>query len=203
MIKIRARTSDDKEYRKSIILDTARHLFLSNSQSLPSVSEIVKECKLSKGSIYNYFNTKEEIFLEILIEEYRKWFYELSEVPISRLNYKDDLFKGVLQNQLLLELSCISQTIIEKNIKKEKLIDFKNFLGSHLEILSQKLSFILPYRDKEICEKLVLSFSILTGLYQSAQISNQIHYLKDDVKYSFLFPAFEETVEEVLKTIWI
>ena len=51
---------------KEHILITAFSLFLQKSFKEVTMKEIVKETGLSKGAFYHYFESKEQLFLELL-----------------------------------------------------------------------------------------------------------------------------------------
>jgi len=189
MGNIRARTQVDKNYKRSLIVDTARQLYLNDTNSLPSVSLIANECKIAKGSIYNYFRTKEEIFLDILLDEYKKWFYDVSTLKFKQDDIHRLLYKDFLRNQLLLEIASISRSKLEKNIKREKLIMFKEFKDNHIEILSEKIAKDSLLTKNQVITKLMQSFSVIIGFYQTTQ-------------YDAKFQDFEDSVSDVLFKIW-
>lgn len=58
-------SSQVMESRKNHITDSAFKLFSEKGFSNTSMDDIVKKSGVSKGGIYNYFQSKEEIFLEI------------------------------------------------------------------------------------------------------------------------------------------
>lgn len=53
------------EIRKAHIIKSAFNVFSRKGYALTSMDDIVKEASVSKGGIYHYFKSKEEIFLEI------------------------------------------------------------------------------------------------------------------------------------------
>gem|GEM_PF-646725 len=54
--------------RKKRIIDAAFDLFSELGYSQVSVNDIVRRADISKGGFYTYFNSKQEIFYEILME---------------------------------------------------------------------------------------------------------------------------------------
>lgn len=67
------RISDEaKEERRITILDAALECFSTKGYYASTVDDIVKYAKLSKGSVYNYFSSKEDIFISILQHESKK-----------------------------------------------------------------------------------------------------------------------------------
>ena len=66
--------------RPAEIVAACRKLYETMSFHEITLKEISKETSLSRPSIYNYFQTKEEIFLAILEEEYRLWGDDLEKI---------------------------------------------------------------------------------------------------------------------------
>ncbi|MFW5656018.1 MAG: TetR/AcrR family transcriptional regulator [Bacteroidota bacterium] len=64
------RTKEQYEFirqeKKELILNTALKLFAEKGYESTSISTIAREAKISKGLIYNYFESKEALLLEIL-----------------------------------------------------------------------------------------------------------------------------------------
>ncbi|BDD03460.1 TetR/AcrR family transcriptional regulator [Aureibacter tunicatorum] len=55
-----------KTERKKAILEAALRLFSVKGYDSSSVSEIAKEAGISKGSVYNYYESKEDILMEVM-----------------------------------------------------------------------------------------------------------------------------------------
>src|SRR5215213_9635624 len=70
----RAVREDQKERRRGEILDVAWRLFRGRSYGEITVSEVAREAGLAKGTVYLYFETKEEMFLSALERQLVAWF---------------------------------------------------------------------------------------------------------------------------------
>ncbi len=55
-----------KEVRKASILDAALHMFAEEGYYSASISKIAKRAGVSKGLMYNYFESKEELLKDLL-----------------------------------------------------------------------------------------------------------------------------------------
>lgn len=55
------------------MLEVARNLFIKNGYNATTTGDIVKYSGSSKGTLYYHFETKENLFLEILNIEEEKW----------------------------------------------------------------------------------------------------------------------------------
>lgn len=57
---------DIRKQKRELILDSALELFAENGFHATSISQIAKKAEISKGLIYNYFESKNEILSEII-----------------------------------------------------------------------------------------------------------------------------------------
>ena len=67
------RRGKEKDGRRKLILKSARSLFLEKGFNNVTVDEIAKISELGKGSIYLYFNSKEEIYAQVLLNDIEKF----------------------------------------------------------------------------------------------------------------------------------
>ncbi len=61
------------EKRKQLILDCAKKLFAKQGFYRTQISDIVREINIARGTVYQYFANKEEIFICLLEDTYSKW----------------------------------------------------------------------------------------------------------------------------------
>ena len=77
--------------RKEEIVKACEQLYQTMSFREINLKEIGKVTSFTRTSIYNYFQTKEEIFLELLKREYELWIDELSKFfPDMELKEQQD-----------------------------------------------------------------------------------------------------------------
>lgn len=72
MIIIPKISEENRKAKIEFITNTALKIFSEKGFSLTTMDDIVSACKMSKGGIYNYFKSKEEIFLAIAEERFNK-----------------------------------------------------------------------------------------------------------------------------------
>ena len=107
-----------------------------------TIKEIANYTSFTRPSIYNYFETKEEIFLAILQNEYELWVEELESVMKNNNSLtKKEVAKALalsLENRaLLLKLMSMNHYDMEANSRMERLIDFKKAYGASLSAVSR------------------------------------------------------------------
>ena len=96
------RREREREQRRKTILKSARKLFFKQGYNPVTVSNIAKKAELSKGAIYLYFSSKEEICAQILLDDIERFHGEVlpifeggssaSEVLIGFANIYVDFF---------------------------------------------------------------------------------------------------------------
>jgi len=72
-VGLEERRKREKENRKNAILKAARKLFFDKGFRNVTVESIAKKAELSKGSVYLYFKSKEEIYTQILLGDIDKF----------------------------------------------------------------------------------------------------------------------------------
>ena len=70
---------------KNVILQVAHDIFLKKGNKKTNISEIATNAKIAAGTFYNYFDSKESLFLEIYVQENERVRNDL----ISNLNLND------------------------------------------------------------------------------------------------------------------
>jgi len=69
---VAARRQREKEERRAAILQAAEKVFASKGVALATMDDIAHEAELSKGTLYLYFDSKDELFLEIAVRAVRE-----------------------------------------------------------------------------------------------------------------------------------
>lgn len=78
------RRKRERENRKTAILKSARRLFFEKGFKTVTVESIARKAELSKGSIYLHYNSKEEIYAQILLNDIDKFHDRISDLLTDR-----------------------------------------------------------------------------------------------------------------------
>ncbi|MGX7204792.1 TetR/AcrR family transcriptional regulator [Enterococcus pingfangensis] len=70
---------------KNVILQVAHDIFFKKGYKKTNISEIATKAKIAAGTFYNYFDSKESLFLEVYVQENERVRNDL----ISNLNLND------------------------------------------------------------------------------------------------------------------
>ena len=128
--------------RENEIIDACKKLYRTMSFKEITIKEIGKTTSFTRTSIYNYFQTKEEIFLALLQREYEHWNIDLrsalrKKTSMSRMDFAILLAETLSKRELMLKLLSMNMYDIEENSSIEKLIDFKQVYGESLNLTAE------------------------------------------------------------------
>ena len=76
--------------RKEEIISACEKLYKTKSFKEITIKEIGNIISFSRTSIYNYYETKEEIFLAILTKEYEEWISDLNKIIETKEQLNND-----------------------------------------------------------------------------------------------------------------
>lgn len=130
--------------RREEIINACKQLYKTMSFKEITIKEIANYTSFTRPSIYNYFETKEEIFLAILEQEYRLWVEELEKVcdeseKLTKEQVAKVLASSLENRALLLKLMSMNHYDMEANSRMERLIDFKKAYGASLTAVEKML----------------------------------------------------------------
>ncbi len=91
--KVKIRRRMQPEERKRQILDSAIKLFATGGYYQTQISDIQEASDIARGTIYQYFESKDDIFTAILEDLFLKWKRALSDTPGQNSEEYNDGFK--------------------------------------------------------------------------------------------------------------
>jgi AcrR family transcriptional regulator len=72
-------SEQEKKIRREYLLSKGRELFVTYGVRKTSVDDIIMAAKMAKGTFYQYFESKEVFFLEILVQFHSEWFQKAED----------------------------------------------------------------------------------------------------------------------------
>lgn len=130
--RTRAVSESAKRQRRTDLLRVAERLFSSRDYKDVSMNDIANGAALAKGTLYLYFDTKEELFLELVSEGMQAWFNEVRELPEDTTQRTEDLAAAIastLSNRpTLIRLLALLHILLEQNTCAPSLKLFKQRL---------------------------------------------------------------------------
>ncbi|MEN6465609.1 MAG: TetR/AcrR family transcriptional regulator [Syntrophaceae bacterium] len=91
------RRKKERLARRNQILKAARKLFFDKGFKPITIDHIARKAELSKGAVYLYFNSKEEIYIQILLADINK-FNQKVNIPLNTQLTASALLKEFCMN---------------------------------------------------------------------------------------------------------
>lgn len=162
--------------RQQEIIEACKQLYREKNFKDITLKEIGSITSLSRPSIYNYFETKEEIFLAILKEEYKLWCEALSKILEGNEKLSSDEFaakiaKSLEERELLLKLMSMNNYDMEENSRPQKLAEFKHFYGMSLGLMDKCLEKFTDFSEQKRQELIYIFLPFVYGLYPYSRVT--------------------------------
>lgn len=174
--------------RKEEILVACDQLYNLYGYEGINLKAISKSTTFTRTLIYKYYNTKEEIMLDLLLREVSLWTSSLSTTinttsRMTKEQYSNFLTNSLESHQKMLHLFAILFTILEKNSSVEKLTEFRIKLGKSLStsVLGiDKFFPSAPEREKRLFGSSFFAF--ILGLYPMCHFSEKQHESGNEIE---------------------
>ena len=196
------------DLRKEEIINACEKLYENNSFKDITIKSIGEETTFSRTSIYNYFQTKEEIFLALLKREYERWIDDLNEMyeqnsEMTKEVFADKLANTVAKRNNLLKLLSMNMYDMEENSRMEELIEFKRAYGNAIKMVRKCVDkFFGKMSDEEKEEFVFLFFPLMYGIYPYAKVTEkQMQAMETaDVPFKYL-SIYDITYKGIIKLL--
>lgn len=206
--KKRAISDSAKEIRRNTILEAAETLILKDDFKNITITRIAEESNLAHGTVFLYFKSKEELFLDLTIQNLERWFCatteRLNKLCLSKKSKSEqisiiiEILVSSFDNSSLLRLLPILDDTLEHNITTDKAFSFKSFLKQNMESMGTNIErvFSIPddFNGAQILHHL---FICLIGTYKVSHPSTTV---KKVIQNSSL-QMFDIDFKVTLKTI--
>ena len=195
--------------RKEEIINACEKLYQTMSFKDITLKEIGKETSFSRTSIYNYYQTKEEIFLALLKRECDSWITQLNDVTELKDTMSDDEIADVLARTLdehkqLLKIMSMNHYDLEENSRMEQLVEYKVSYGNALKAVMAMLAKFRKDMDIEKRQEFVYSFfPFMFGIYPYTVVTEKqkeaMKLAGVDYTYSSLYDLTFVAAKRMLK----
>ena len=194
--------------RKDEIINACEELYRIKSFKEITLKDISEKTTFSRPSIYNYFQTKEEIFLALLKREYERWLKDLEDIYIKnekleKAEFAKKIAKTIEKREQLLKLLSMNLYDMEANSRMEQLVDFKRSYGESLKSIKKLLDKFFKNMKEEEKEKFIFSFfPLMYGIYPyTCATDKQKEAMKNaEVPFKF-FSIYEMVYESIIKLL--
>lgn len=196
--------------RKEEIINACASLYESMSFKEITLKEIGKATSFTRTSIYNYFQTKEEIFLALLQREYELWIDQLKQIQaehekMTRLEFADALAKSLEKRKNLLKIMSMNHYDMEEHSRIERLVEFKIAYGQSLaEIRNCLDKFFLDMTITDKQDFIFSFFPFMLGIYPYTVVTEKQRKAMSLAKVNYVYMSiYEITFTEVKKLLGV
>jgi AcrR family transcriptional regulator len=201
----RARQPRQIEQRQEAILQAALVLFQKKGLENVTLADIAETVGTVKSNIYRYFDSREHIYLRVLQRQASEW--EKRVMPaLEALKRKgtaakvaEVLTRSFIQSVEYSTLITVINTVLEKALSPELVIDFRAAFFERRKRLAQALAAALPGVDHEEIFPLTLHiFTHVAGLWPLCHPSSESEKLLRDPAKAHLNLNFETEMTQFL-----
>lgn len=190
--------------RKEEIIQACAKLNETMSFKEITIKEIGAATSFTRTAIYNYFETKEEIFLALLQREYELWVEAMAAAmeqkeTMTRDDVAQALARTLTDRPRLLRLLSMNLYDMEANSRPERLAEFKEAFGASLKTVERMLEKFVPEMDTSARQRFLYAFfPFIYGIYPYTTVTEKqqiameqagipyVYQSAFDLTYSFL-----------------
>ena len=190
--------------RQQEIISACEELYETMEYEDISIKEIAKSTSICRSNIYNYYQTKDEIFLDILEKDYLAWTDDIRErmsreEQPGREAYCRNIADTAALRPRLLKLMSVHYIAIEKNCSLEKLTAFKRELLPFRDMMRDALGKYFPNASEERKEHFLLALlSLMQGLYSMTNLTEKQLEAMKRANPDYVQPDFEKNFCQAL-----
>ena len=193
--------------RKEEIISACAKLYETMSFKDITIKEIGNITSFTRTSIYNYFETKEEIFLALFQKEYELWVDDLNKLINNNERLDDEKVISLFAHSLaerntLLKLLSMNHYDMEQNSRLENLISFKKAYGASLNAVNEYLKKFRPdMSDKDIDMFIYTFFPFMFGIYPYTIVTEKQEKAMNEAGVKFSKYSVYEIIYNCVKNI--
>ena len=181
----RARTKEQIASRKEEIIAVFDEIYREKGYEAVHFKAVSKMTSVSRSSIYKYYKTREEVFLDLLRRDFAKWTEELKSCfdktpKMTKKKFCGFLADSILKHEKYFELLSVYMPNIEKKSSIEKFTAYKQDVWSFRNVLIEGLGKYFPNASDERKEMSYVFLKVVVhGVYSLTHLSDmQIQAMK-------------------------
>jgi AcrR family transcriptional regulator len=157
----RARRPEQKRQRREAILAAARELATERPVREVSLGDIARRVGLAKSNLLRYYDSREEIFLRLLLREWDGW----NAACAARLapDVAGAIAQTLGERPLFCDLTSEMSAVLERNVTADTAREFKAAALDRVDALGVSVHEQLPALTSAQARETVAAALIMTG----------------------------------------
>ena len=194
--------------RKDEIVNACEQLYKTMSFKDITLKEIGSVTSFTRTSIYNYFQTKEEIFLALYEREYDRWNADLQSIlngnsSLTKEQFAEKIASSIAKREQLLKLLSMNNYDMEANSRPEHLVSFKVAYGESIKNMNRLLNKFCPgMSEQDIKSFIYVFFPFMFGIYPYTSVTEKQREAMENAEVDFVYQnIFDITKNCILRLI--
>ena len=195
---MRKGTPEEIARKREEIVDACEQLYQTTSFKEITLKEISKITSFSRPTIYNYFETKEEIFLALFKREYDRWNEDLQSINeenerLTKAQLAEKIAQSLAERPQLLKLLSMNNFDMEANSRQEFLTSFKESYGGSLRRMSRLLTKFCPDMSvSDIQNFIYIFFPFMFGIYPYTEVTEKQRTAMEEAGINYVYQTVYE-----------
>ncbi|MGN8817225.1 TetR family transcriptional regulator [Oribacterium sp. HCP28S3_H8] len=190
--------------RKEEIINACEQLYQTMSFKEITLKEIGNVTSFTRTSIYNYFQTKEEIFLALFQREYDRWNEDLTNIlneneQLTKKELAERISHSLAGRQQLLKLLSMNNFDMEANSRQELLTAFKHSYGRSMQLISMVVQKFCPEMTvSDIQNFIYIFFPFMFGIYPYTEVTEKQRAAMKEAGINYVYQSAYELIYSCL-----
>jgi AcrR family transcriptional regulator len=165
----RARRDSEKSKRRRTILAAAEAHLRANGFDAFSMNVLAQKAGIAKGTLYLYFETREEVLLSLHAEHLAAWCDAVTRTTrkgMSDAAFVRRVFETAQADPLFLDLAARLGSVLEHNVSVERLVESKRMMRQVLLPLADHFEHCLGLAPGSGAKVLTALTALMLGAWQ-------------------------------------
>ena len=191
-------TPEQIALKREEIINACEQLYRTMSFREITLKEIGSITSFSRPTIYNYFETKEEIFLALFKREYDRWNEQLAAIhyhneQLTKAQLAEQIAQSLAERQQLLKLLSMNNFDMEANSRQEMLASFKQSYGESLHRMRMLLEKFCPDMSMRDIQNFIYTFfPFMFGIYPYTAVTEKQKAAMEEAGINYVYHTVYE-----------
>ena len=184
--------------KREEIINACEKLYQTMSFREITLKEIANITSFSRHTIYNYFETKEEIFLGLFQREYDRWNEDLTAIlegndQLTKKELADHIANSLAGREQLLKLLSMNNYDMEANSRQELLNTFKQSYGRSMHLMYMLLEKFCPDMGVTDIQNFIYTFyPFMFGIYPYTAVTEKQKTAMKEAGINYVYQSVYE-----------
>jgi AcrR family transcriptional regulator len=191
----------NKKERRQRILEISDEMFSSKGYEKTSISSIAKKAGLGVGTVYNYFDSKDDIFTVVYGQKFGvDYEVDVESIVIDQLSPLKPIFDYIERTEKILKKVPIwlFQELIRIGTKNKKLM--KALMSFDFKMIEDLEKIIIKIRNQGYIKNQVKPSILAEMLYSVYMYELLLYFYSDDVEIQQAFQQGREKAQLLLES---